>query len=113
MSEVWARDLDSGDWGYVPRPKRNSNSARPCGMRMLSPTSNADKEGYTGTPSSYIDADSPRLAKLENARKAASSKMLSENRKLVEGRIKDGVVYPTAAMLEKVVSKLKNIASKR
>ena len=97
MSVVWSRDC--GDWG----------DGSP--MRMLSPVRDADREGFCGTPSHFIDVDDPRVKKYCDDSRSRWRKSFVENRELIATLIQHGVVYPTGAMLGRVVQELKRISS--
>lgn len=135
MSVVWASGGgnewgSSTDWGrpcrpyqqHVDRREKPPIESRPppfstdgCPssiprMRMVTPTQDANKEGYSGTPTSFIDLNDPRLAKLNDMHKRNGQEEFKKNIPLVEQLIKSGVVYPTKGMLEKAVGELKRIA---
>ena len=96
MSVVWARDC--GGWGDEPP------------MRMPRPVRDADREGFCGTPSHFIDVDDPKVKKYCDDSRVRGRKSFAENRELVTTLIQQGVVYPTGAMLDRVVRELRRIS---
>ena len=109
MSVVWGRD-SSNDWGEVDFfGGRQSNGIRDE-IRMISPLDNGNKEGYSGSPASYIDIDDPRISRRIKMERESNRKRFVENRDLVKSLISNGVVYPTRQMLDNVVVELKKMA---
>lgn len=109
MSVVWARD-SSNDWGDNDFFGRSQSNGRRGEIQMISPLDNGNKEGYSGSPTSYIDIDDPRISRQIKMEKEINRKRFVENRDLVKSLISSGVVYPTKRMIDSVVSELKKIA---
>lgn len=112
MSVVWARDVGS-EWNdNFGKPFRHANGQQMNQTRMISPMDNCDKEGYSGTPRSFIDVDDPRIRKKSIEYNERGRNEFRKNMELVKSLIKSGVVYPTGGMIYEIVNKLREIAKK-
>lgn len=113
MSVVWARDGNS-EWGCGESPFGNdfSKSSITNRQRMISPMDNCDKEGYSGTPRSFIDVNDPRVEKYSREYNKRGRAEFLKNKELVKSLINQGVLYPTGKMIEEIVNRLRKIAGK-
>ena len=112
MSVVWASGGDGAEWGDSFNPF--GNSCKPQNVRRevtLIPNLDSNKEGYFGSPTSFIDIDDPRISKFQRRYSENGRQCFRDNIKTVEKLIKSGIVMPTGFMVAKAVEKLRKIAN--